>query len=416
MRFRFLLLALVGAALIFGQPVNAPEQQDKPYVLLVSLDGFRYDFATKYGAKTLVRFGERGVAAKALIPSYPSSTFPNHYSIVTGLYPEHHGIVENSFYDPARGQLFKFSDPATASDGSWYGGTPLWVLAEQQGMLTAPYFWPGADAGIQNTRPTYSYKYDGAVPNAQRIAQVVAWLKLPKTQRPHFITLYFSEVDHQGHTFGPDSPEEQKAVADVDHAIAGLLESLKLIGVPIDVLIVSDHGMLAVEGKVNVRMLAPLQAFHLASGASQVMLYSKDQALIDATYTALKDKDSRINVYRRSETPGHLHYRDSNRIGDLVIEAAAPVLVIAPPPDARPRPSVKGMHGYDPQRFPEMRGIFLAQGPDLKTGVTLEPFENIHIYPLIAHILGLKTPAVDGSLSVLAPILSGKAAVKHATP
>src|SRR6202451_2233042 len=172
--------------LCFGQaagqqhPPNAPSQQDKPYVLLISLDGFRYDYAERDHAENLLALAKRGVAAKALIPSFPTTTFPNHYTIVTGLYPAHHGIVDHSFWDPARQAEFKSSNSAATTDGNWWGGTPLWVLAEQQGMRAASFFWPGSDADIQHTRPTYFYKYDGKIPNGQRVAQVVEWLKLPK--------------------------------------------------------------------------------------------------------------------------------------------------------------------------------------------------------------------------------------------
>ena len=171
----------------FGQP-----PQDKPYVLLISLDGFRYDYAERDHATNLLALGQSGVAAKALIPSFPTTTFPNHYTIVTGLYPAHHGIVDNSFWDPER-QRVQVQPLAATTDGRWWGGTPLWVLAEQQGMRAASFFWVGSDAEIQQTRPTYFYKYDGKIPNEQRVAQVVEWLKLPKPKRPHFITLYFSE-------------------------------------------------------------------------------------------------------------------------------------------------------------------------------------------------------------------------------
>src|SRR6266849_2956773 len=172
-------------------PLNTAGQQDKHYVVLVSLDGFRYDYPTKYGAKNLLAMAARGASAPdGMIPSYPSVTFPNHYSIVTGLYPEHHGIVANTFYDPARKERYSYADPKTNGDGSWYGGTPLWVLAEQQGMRSASFFWPGSEAEIQGKRPSYYLHYDDKFPDEKRVEQVLAWLHLPPEQRPHFITLY----------------------------------------------------------------------------------------------------------------------------------------------------------------------------------------------------------------------------------
>jgi predicted AlkP superfamily pyrophosphatase or phosphodiesterase len=245
--FLLLLLPLAGISQP-ARPDNAATQQDKPYVLLISLDGFRYDYADRYHAANLLDLGKKGVAAKALIPSFPTTTFPNHYTIATGLYPAHHGIVENVFWDPERNAQFRYSDPASESDGSWWGGTPLWVLAEQQGMRAASFFWPGSDVEIQHTRPTYFYRYDAGIPNARRVQQVVEWLKLPKRERPHFITLYFSDVDHEGHSHGPDAPETREAVERVDRTLGTLFRQVRGLGLRLDILVVSDHGMAAVTG------------------------------------------------------------------------------------------------------------------------------------------------------------------------
>jgi predicted AlkP superfamily pyrophosphatase or phosphodiesterase len=391
----------------FGQPahpLNAPAQQDKPYVLLISLDGFRYDYAERDHAANLLALGQRGVTAKALIPSFPTTTFPNHYTIVTGLYPAHHGIVDNSFWDPARHAEFKISDSAATTGGSWWGGTPLWVLAEQQGMRAASFFWPGSDADIQHTRPTYFYKYDGKIPNERRVAQVVEWLKLPKAERPHFITLYFSDVDHEGHTFGPDAPETRDAVRAVDAVLGKLFAEVRALGVPLDIFVVSDHGMAAVTGDVDISKLADLNGVETASNSTDFKFYSSDPKKIDQVYSELHGRDPRIEVYRRAEIPERLHYSNNPRIGDLVAFAIEPVVLhlAAKPGQSEPL----GMHGYDAARMPEMRGIFFAAGPDLKAGLTVDEFQNIHIYPLIAHILGLAAPTgIDGQFSVLAPIL-----------
>jgi alkaline phosphatase D len=395
----------------FGQavhPFNAPSQQDKPYVLLISLDGFRYDYAERDHATNLLALGESGVRAKALIPSFPTTTFPNHYTILTGLYPPHHGIVDNSFWDPARHAGFKSSDSASTTEGSWWGGTPLSVLAEQQGMRAAAFFWPGSDAEIQHTRPTYFYKYDGKIPNEQRVAQVVEWLKLPKAERPHFITLYFSDVDHEGHQFGPDAPQTHEAVRAVDAVLGKLFGAVRALNVPIDIFVVSDHGMAAVTGDIDVSKLANLDGVETTPNSTDFKFYSSDPKRIDRLYAELHGRDPRLEVYRRGEIPERLHYSDNPRIGDLVALATEPVVLHLAPKPGQTEPN--GMHGYDVARMPEMRGIFFAAGPDLKAGLTVEEFQNIHIYPLIAHILGLKVPSeIDGQLSVLAPILSTSA-------
>ena len=205
-------------------PPNATAQQARHYVVLVSLDGFRYDYAAKYGAKNLLAMAARGATAPdGMIPSYPSLTFPNHYSIMTGLYPDHHGIVANSFYDPVRKETYSYTNPKTTGDGSWYGGTPLWVLAEQQGMRAACFFWPSSDAEIQGKRPSYYLApYDDKYPDEKRVEQVLAWLQLPPEKRPHFIALYYANTDHAGHTYGPDAPETAEAVRHVDELMGKL--------------------------------------------------------------------------------------------------------------------------------------------------------------------------------------------------
>lgn len=402
-----LLVLLLFVWTCFGQPahpLNAPAQQDKPYVLLISLDGFRYDYAERDHAANLLALGKSGVTAKALIPSFPTTTFPNHYTIVTGLYPAHHGIVDNSFWDPARQAGFKSSISAASTDGSWWGGTPLWVLAEQQGMRAASFFWPGSDAEIQHVRPTYYYKYDGKIPNERRVAQIVEWLKLPKAERPHFITLYFSDVDHQGHTFGPDAPQTHEAIKMVDGLLGKLFGEIGALHVPLDIFVVSDHGMATVTGDVDMSKMADLNGVEVATNSTDFKFYSSDPKRIDQLYAELRGKDPRIDVYRRADIPERLHYSGNPRIGDLVALANQPIVLHLTPKPGQTEP--KGMHGYDVAKMPEMRGIFFAAGPDLKTGLTVEEFQNIHIYPLIAHILGLTVPSgVDGQFSVLAPIL-----------
>src|SRR5580658_5287164 len=217
-RFSLFLAPLAAALLAFGQ--QAQPLQPRPYVVLVSLDGFRYDYAEKYHANNILAIGKAGAAAEAMIPSFPTVTFPNHISIVTGQYPEHHGIVGNSFWDPARKEAYSMNRSAT--EGDFYTYKPLWVVAEEQKMKTACMFWPTCDSEIGGVRPTYWSLYDGHFPNEQRVAKVLEWLKLPESERPHFITLYFSDVDSAGHSSGTDSPQTEQAVLRVDKLVGDL--------------------------------------------------------------------------------------------------------------------------------------------------------------------------------------------------
>lgn len=389
---------------------NAAAQLQKHYVVLVSLDGFRWDYAAKYGARNLLAIAGHGASApEGMIPAYPSVTFPNHYTLVTGLYPEHHGIVAMSFYNKEHTERYSFNDPKTNTDGSWYGGTPLWVLAEQQGMRAACFFWPGSEAAIDGVRPSYYMHYDDKFPNPGRVDQVLGWLKLPAAQRPHFITLYFADVDHAGHQYGPDSAETRAAVAEVDAMIGKLRAGIAALHLPVDLVVVSDHGMVKQESDwIDLDKYADLSKFVTAGP----LLYADNDADAQKAYDQLKIADAHFAVYRRANVPKELHYDSNEREGDPVVVPTAPVAIRAVTPAAgKPdhAPSV-GAHGYDPRQFPEMRAIFYAEGPDVRSGVRLKPFENINVYPFITEMLGLQHPVIDGSESVLSPAL---AAEKH---
>jgi predicted AlkP superfamily pyrophosphatase or phosphodiesterase len=386
---------------------NAAAQQTKPYVVLVSLDGFRYDYARKYQAKHLLALGEQGaIATQGMIPSYPSLTFPNHYTLVTGLYPEHHGIVANSFYDPVRKQRYSYTDPLTVRDGSWYGGTPLWVLAEKQGMRSACFFWPGSEAEIDGGRPTYYLKFDDHYPDDQRIEQVLAWLRLPAAQRPHLITLYFSNVDHAGHQYGPDSPQTGAAVQHVDQLVGDLWKELTRLPLAVDLVVLADHGMEREQGAwIDLDQYADLKNFTTVGS----LLYADSEAAAEKVYQQLKIKSDTFTVYRRRRMPVAFHYDSNGRAGDPVVVANGPYALRAHA-GAEDHPPELGVHGYDPRAITSMRALFIAVGPDIRSGSTLEPFENVNVYPLLAKILGLDAPKVDGSVNVLSKILKSETA------
>jgi alkaline phosphatase D len=394
-RFSFRLLAALAALPVYVLPgQTAPP---RPYVVLVSLDGFRYDYAEKYHAIHLLAIGKAGAAAEGMIPSFPTVTFPNHISIVTGQYPEHHGVVGNSFYDPARAEPYNMRNSAV--DGSWYRYKPLWVVAEEQKVKAAAMFWPTADAEIAGVRPSYWSKYDGSFPNEKRVAKVLEWLKLPESDRPHFITLYFSDVDSAGHSFGPDAPETGRAVERVDKLVGDLWAGIQTIPLPINLIVVSDHGMQTVRGVVNLSDYADLSKMRVVNEGPVVLLYGPDPGTTEKVYAQLKGKSPKFDVYRRAETPKQWHYSASDRIGDLVVYVRDGYVGATAAPN---RPPSKGNHGFDVQEFKTMQGIFFAAGPNVRPGVELKPFENVNVFPFITKILGLRNPAgLDGSESVL---------------
>jgi predicted AlkP superfamily pyrophosphatase or phosphodiesterase len=384
---------------------NSATAQAQHYVVLVSLDGFRWDYAKTFGATHLLALGKHGVwAPEGMIPSFPSLTFPNHFSIVTGLYPEHHGLVANSFYDETRQARYAIADSTAVTDGSWYSGTPLWSLAEGQGMRTACFFWPGSEAKISGFRPTYYLKFDDKIEDDSRIEQVVAWLKLPPADRPHFITLYYSEPDHAGHEFGPDAPQTKTAALKVDALIGKLEAGLDATGLPIDLVVVSDHGMARIQGGwITLDKFADLTGFETVG----TLLYGKTEEERARVYNQLKKASPDFIAYRRKDVPANLNYSQNPREGDPIVIATGPFAIRShAPPEGKPdSPPIPGMHGFDPFKLPDMKASFFAAGPDIVVGKTVAPFENVNLYPWLAHMLGLTPPKTDGSLNILAGTL-----------
>ena len=390
--------------------LNSVAAQKAHYVVLVSLDGFRWDFAKHDGATHLLALGKQGVwAPEGMMPSYPSLTFPNHFSIVTGLYPEHHGLVANNFYDEAKQARFAISDAKEVTDGSWYSGIPLWSLAESQGMRTACLFWPGSEAEIAKHRPTWYAVFDAKTQASDeveraRIDDAVALLRLPDSERPHFLTIYYSEPDHEGHEFGPDAPETKAAALKMDALIGKLKKALDSTGLPIDLVVLSDHGMAKVQGGwINLDQFADLTGFENAGA----LLYGKTEEDRVRVYNQLKKASSQFVVYRRKSMPAGLDYNQNPREGDPVVIATGPYAIRARAPQAGKADHAPelGMHGFDPNKLPEMKAIFFAAGPDIAPGRTVAPFENVNLYPWLAHMLGLQAPKTDGSLNVLAGTL-----------
>lgn len=386
---------------------NSLAQQSKPYVILISADGFRSDFSVKYGAKFLQSREAKGVKADAMIPSYPTLTFPNHYSIVTGLYPAHHGLVDNRYYDVNSGKEYSMGNKKMVAEGKWYGGTPLWVLAEQQGMLSASFYWVASEADIQGIRPSYFYTYNENIAIEQRIQAVKNWLSLPLEKRPHMITFYFPEVDHDAHEYGPEDPQVGKAVDFVDQSIAKLQAALDPLKLPINYVFVSDHGMTAVDTEHTLGKPAALDtaAFKVPSGDALLHVYTKNSIAVPQALVALR-KDQSFQTYLMDETPAHWHYRKAddkfNRLGDILLVPNHPSIF-----NLGARKTSLGKHGYD-NHHPDMQASFQAWGPAFKTGTKIPAFENVNVYPLVAKILGLKVDEtkIDGKIQQLNPILN----------
>lgn len=386
---------------------NSAQQQQKPYVILVSADGFRHDLADKFQAKHLQQLRSHGVAAKSMIPAFPSLTFPNHYTIVTGLYPSHHGLVDNTFYDKKRDQTYRLGNRKAVEDSSWYGGTPLWVLAEQQQMVTASFYWVGSETAVKGVRPTYYYRYNDSIDIDTRIQAVKDWLTLPEDKRPHFITFYLPQVDHEAHMYGPDSKQTEEAVHFIDETMAKMVRMTDSLKLPVNYIFLSDHGMINVDTVNQLPMPSAIDTtkFKVPDGEVLVHMYAYNANDVQPTYTALKQQADGYDVYLANEIPARWHYSAADdwyqRIGDIILVPRAPKSFSF----RRRRSSLVGKHGFD-NALPEMHATFYAWGPAFKKKLQIDAFENVHVYPLVAHLLGLNiNEKIDGSLKVLQPIL-----------
>lgn len=365
---------------------------------MLSLDGFRWDYPDLYDTPNLDQIAKNGVKAKSIIPVFPSKTFPNHYSMATGLYPDHHGLVNNTFFDPDRKDTFLISDKTKTGDGYYYKGEPIWVTAEKQGMKTASFFWVGSEAEIEGIRPGIWKKFNSSVPYTDRMDSVLAWLKLPAGKGPELITWYIEEPDGVGHKFGPESEETKKMVQQLD-SIVGLFIS-RVSEIPgktgIDIIITSDHGMGEIKNEKWINLYDYFKGNQLEYilGYNPMFLIQPEESSLDSVYNSLQ-KAEHLSVWKKDEIPPRLHYGNNDRISDLVVVADSGWSIGL-------RESMKnlkgGTHGYDNMN-PDMHAIFYATGPSFKSDYTQESFYNIDLYPLICEILQIIPEEVDGKLS-----------------
>ena len=407
--FRFTPLLLVLVLLTACQtPARSPEPPATS-LLLISLDGVHPDFLGRGDTPHLDRLATDGVRAAWMRPSYPSLTFPNHYTIVTGLRPDRHGIIHNTMHDEELGG-FALKNRDAVGDGRWWEGEPLWVTAEKAGLPTATLSWPGSEAEVHGVRPQRWYPYDESRPIAERIATVAGWLAEPQATRPRLATLYFEHPDSAAHAHGPRSPELRAALREVDAAVGELLAQLDRSGARAhtDIVVVSDHGMAEVpEGQVvAVEDMADPQDAALVS-AGQVVGFRPLPGREAAAERRLLGRHDRYQCWRRDELPAHWHYGRHPRVPPIVCQMdvgwdAAPRAWLP-----RRSPGTRGSHGYDPAA-PEMRAVFIANGPSFRDVVELPAFDNVDVHPLLAHLLGLAPAAGDGSIDALLPALRGQ--------
>jgi predicted AlkP superfamily pyrophosphatase or phosphodiesterase len=389
--------------------VNAPEQRDKPYLVLVSLDGFRWDYPDRALTPTLSRIAREGVRAERLLPVFPTLTFPNHYSLVTGLYPARHGIVANEFPLGA-GAWYRIHDRTAVETGSSYGGEPLWVTAERQGMVAAAFFWVGSEADIGGVRPSHWRRFTKEIKGAARVDQVLAWLAEPPATRPHFYTLYFEDVDDSTHWYGPESKEGDEAIRRADRYLARLLKGIERLphGHEVNLVVVSDHGQGRYRQPVQPLLLdsfITLEGITAVDGGSYCLLYFDAPDLERAALIRdqVNARWQHGRAWLKGKAPAAWQVDGNARFADVILVADAGQAVLST--EARRNKINTGDHGWRPED-PGMHGIFLAWGPAFKAGVRSGPVRNVDVHPLLLQVLGLEGPAAtDGDPQTLRALL-----------
>ncbi len=395
---------------IFLLTANFIQPQAQPYVLLISFDGFRWDYINRNVAPNLDELIKNGVSASSLMPVYPTKTFPNHISIVTGMCPENHGIIANEFIDIKNNSEYKMWDTSIVRNSEWYKGEAFWETAKSNGIITASYFWPSSDIKDSLRTPDYYYTYEHKKPYKDRVDGIINWLTLPYEKRPHFITLYFDLTDGIGHKFGPNSEEINIAIAQVDSQLAAISKGLEKVGLldSVNLIITSDHGMAEVSDDRLVVIDEKIEGFDFTTSNSGAFMMIYANADKDEIYNILKKEEDHYKVYKREQVPEYYHFSNNSLIGNMVLMSDTGWRIITKKNvewiEDHPY-STKGEHGYDNYHL-DMHGVFVAAGPSFKANYKTGMLKNIDIYPLLCKIFNI-TPAenIDGDLSRIEYIL-----------
>ena len=417
--FMFLLLTNCGS---FNTTLNEVQKGDNktgfsrsinpaPPLLLISIDGFRYDYLEKASLPNFTRLYKNGLLADSLQHVFPTKTFVTHYSLVTGLYADETGVVANNMWDPQTESRFSLGNTNAVSNKHWYGGEPIWNTLEKTGKQAATYFWPGSEADIGNMRPTIWMPYDEDASHNQRVEQVLAWLDLPGAEKPEFLTLYFSNVDDAGHHFGPDSQELITALHEVDRTLGLLIDGIEARGLlnSMHILVTSDHGMQTINMERDIILLdnyLDLSKVRVSDWSPVAHIWETENGLsVNEIYTALHEAHPNMRVWKKADVPARYHYSAHKRVPDIVAEADVGWVMSSHSFYARrTKGAVNGMHGWDPS-WHNMHGIFIAHGPAFAPGSRAPSVRSIDIYSLMAKLMHIEPAKNSGNPSAFSNVL-----------
>ncbi|TYP93977.1 ectonucleotide pyrophosphatase/phosphodiesterase family member 5 [Fodinibius salinus] len=387
---------------------QSKQQSHSQKTLLISFDGFRYDYLQKVNTPNFDSLTNNGVQAEGLIPIFPSKTFPSHYSIVTGLYPENTGLVGNTMYDPKWEEWYRIRDREAVENGKWYGGEPIWNTLEKQGITTGTMFWVGSEADIQGTHPTYWKTYNGNMPNRARIDTVIKWMTKPDSQAVNFSTLYFSHVDSKGHRYGTESDSLENAIRKSDQLISYLKQQMRKqeLWQNTNVILVSDHGMINQSADKTIRLdnIINMNNTERVNWGPVTMIWPK-QGQKQKLYQSLKSAEHNYRVYKKENLPERYHLKNHRRVSDIVMVADLGYTILDEQYEQDFLQSLpRATHGYD-NKQKSMQGIFIARGPAFKKSADVDAFQSIHIYELLNHVMNINPAPNDGSLDSVKVLL-----------
>ena len=403
-------ISMVWVLVACSQPLkpNVPTdtaQLSHPPVILVSIDGFKPDYLQRGLTPTLNTLAGNGVLAQVMHPSFPSITFPNHYTLVTGLRPDHHGIVGNNMNDAQMpDEHFSLGNHTAIIDRRWWDqAEPIWVTAEKHGVHAATMFWPGTEADIQGVRPTEWRLFDGKLPPASRVDILLGWMDKPASQRAGFFTLYFDDVDHAGHDFGPDTPQMNEAVAKVDQAVSRLVAGLVERHIDANIVIVSDHGMASTSDTrvIFLNHLVASHSFKLVTGGTYAGIDPLPGQEANVS-SALVKKHEHMECWNKADIPARYQYGKNPRVPAIICLADVGWLIFGAP-DPKNHAN-GGAHGYD-NMSKEMGALFIANGPAFKEHILLPAFDNVDVYPLLMKLIDVPALPSDGNITSTAAAL-----------
>lgn len=396
---RFLLSLLLLAVL----PWQAWAAGRDNYTVIISLDGLRWDYLDAYDVPFMQQLAREGVKA-VMQPSFPSKTFPNHYTLATGLTPDHHGIIANTFWDREKGVEFSLGNKVTRADGKYYGGDPVWLTAKHQGVKTATVFWVGSDVAIHGEHPTYWRDYQTQQLDFEgRVDEILRLLKMPEKDRPHLVMAYFEEPDRSGHNYGPMNRLTRRAMEDMDRLLSLMWTRIQMLPIAsqVNLIITGDHGMTSVDPKrfVDIDDVLPKHWYTRFCNDYPTLIYASAPQYIDSICEAMQHVDH-VRAWKAADIPAYLAYGTNKNMGDVIVLPDVGWLFAD-----KPSKKQRGSHGFD-HTAADMQVGFRAIGPDFKVGYEKpDRFRNVCLYPLLCYLLGVTPSPNDGNLDEVRDML-----------